>query len=152
MNDVAEVLTRAQSLYAPEPAVPRDAGPDLAAAADAVRSEQSRAADMSGTALENFGDVAGLHPADLEMFAAAESRLSAAFAQAAELQATGGASTAALLDSIDRLSDLGALADSPAAERAVLTAVLALVRRQQQLLSDQQQQARELADGVGGLF
>ncbi|MBV8930392.1 MAG: hypothetical protein JO152_14825 [Mycobacteriaceae bacterium] len=145
---VAEVLARAASLFAtPDDAA--GANSRLADAAEAHRAVAVRSAELSGAMAAAQSDAVSATGKRIDLTAAAESRLAAILAEAAQLH-LDGRSTAAGLRAVD-VATLGPAATAPAGEHVALTMLRNRVTRMQALLAHHSAESARLADEIRGL-
>jgi methyl-accepting chemotaxis protein len=153
VRNVGEVLSRADSLFGTaDPDATASAAGHLTDATDAIRFGQEQAASMTGDAVTNYAEFAQGTRDALDHLAGVESELGHRVQQAAEAVSAAKSASQSALDVVSSASDaLDHVADSPAAELAVLHALRAQVGQELQLLRAHQALAEQLGAQLRGL-
>jgi methyl-accepting chemotaxis protein len=153
LRNVGDVMSRADSLFGTADAAAATAAADrLSDAADAIRSGQQHAAEMTGDALTGYTDFAQGSRDALDHLSGVESDLGQRLQDAADAVEHAKTASQSALDVVSSASDsLDQLPDSPAAELAVIRALHTQVGNQLALLRNHQAIAEQLGAQLRGL-
>jgi peptidoglycan DL-endopeptidase CwlO len=153
---VGELLTRAHTLFADPPTsggpVAARAGAHLAGAGEHVHTGRRRMAGVSGRLAGDHGPFAGAAAAGLSALAGSDEALGARLEQAAGTDRRGRAASAAVVDAVATdMAALAPLSDTPAGQRALLSALRARVTQQQGIVADTKARAAATAAALRAL-
>jgi prophage DNA circulation protein len=153
VRTVGDVLSRADALFGTaDPDAAATAAGRLADATDLIRSGQEQAASMTGDAITNYAEFAQGTRDGLDPLSGVEADLGHRLQEAAEAVTAAHAASRSALDVVSSASDaLEHLADTPAAQLAVIGALRAQVGHELELIRAHQAVAEQLGAQLRGL-
>ena len=151
---VAEVLSRAESLFAPAPASwePGEAGGPISDAATANRAVAQSTSELSGAMASTHAEAVSGTADRLERAADAEGELARHLARATDTHTEGRSHASSLRASVAEIpASLGVAAHVPAGEIATVNALRNRVARMHALVKRHAAESAELAQQIRNL-
>ena len=138
IEQVGEVLGRAHALFGdpPEPSVALNWPSHLVCAGESVRSALAQTSDLSGDSAAAYRAFAGGAGAALDGLAALDGRLGDHAVEAAHVDRTGRATSGGVIDrAAADTAELSPFANTPAGQKALLSALRVRVAQQQRVVA-----------------